>query len=286
MGVMGATSFVGACLIPLLVHAKFNVVAMSRVSRVARQSVRWKVLPDGATATTEFEDEIIPFWVAVCPIVVVPHYFEFLERVGVRRLVVLSSTSRFTKVGSSSRIEQELASSLAQAELDIECWAAKHSVEWVVLRPTLIYGLGLDRNINEIARFIQRFGFFPLLGRATGMRQPIHARDVARACVASLTSKACNRAYNISGGEILSYRTMVVRVFHFLDRRPIFLPIPLLAFKIAIAFMRHFSRFAKWTPAMALRMNQDLVFDHSDAKNDLGFVPRGLTFDPNDIVKR
>ncbi len=62
----------------------------------------------------------------------------------------------------------------------------KQGVEWVILRPTLIYGHGRDKNITEIARFIRRFGFFPLLGKANGLRQPIHVEDVAEACFAAL----------------------------------------------------------------------------------------------------
>jgi nucleoside-diphosphate-sugar epimerase len=286
VGVLGATSFVGACLIPLLIHAKYGVIALSRSKQAAQQSVQWISLPQDNSVLGSVSVDSVPLWIAVCPIVVVPQYFELLERSGVRRLVVLSSTSRFTKTGSSSPLEQELAASLARSEQLVEQWAKNRGVEWVVLRPTLIYGLGLDRNINEIARFIQRFGFFPTMGRAVGMRQPIHARDVAKACVSALASTACDRAYNISGAETLSYRSMVERVFGFLGRKPLFLPIPLFAFQIAIGCMRVFPRFAKWTPAMAQRMNQDLVFDHSDASRDLGFKPRQFLFDPNDIVKR
>ena len=286
VGVLGATSFVGACLIPLLIHANYKVIALSRGKQLAQQSVQWLSLPQDNTKLESVPVASVPFWIAVCPIVVVPQYFELLERAGIQRLVVLSSTSRFTKTESSSPLEQEFAASLAHYEQLVEEWAKSRGVQWVVLRPTLIFGLGLDRNINEIARFIQRFGFFPTMGRAVGMRQPIHARDVAKACVSALSSITCNRAYNISGAETLSYRSMVERVFAFLGRKPLFLPIPLFAFQIAIGCMRVFPRFAKWTPAMAQRMNQDLVFDHSDAIRDLGFKPRRFLFDPNDIVKK
>lgn len=92
---------------------------------------------------------------------------------------------------------------------------------WVILRPTLIYGRGRDRNITVIARFIRRFGFFPVLGRATGLRQPVHAEDVALACHRALEAPAAtNRAYNISGGETVTYREMVRRVFLALEGGP------------------------------------------------------------------
>ncbi|MDI6746185.1 MAG: hypothetical protein QMD17_03475 [Rhodocyclaceae bacterium] len=91
---------------------------------------------------------------------------------------------------------------------------AKQALSVANLPPTLIYGLGRDKNIAEMARFIRRFGFFPVLGKATGLRQPIHTADVAGACLGALRAPdAANRDYNISGGETFAYRDMVARVF-------------------------------------------------------------------------
>ena len=104
-------------------------------------------------------------------------------------------------------------------------------VDWVILRPTLIYGLGQDKNISEIVRLIRRFGFFPLVGQAKGLRQPVHAEDVATACLSALEkTDVVNRAYNLSGGETLSYREMINRVFTALGRRPRLIPYRSLAF--------------------------------------------------------
>jgi nucleoside-diphosphate-sugar epimerase len=166
----------------------------------------------------------------------------------------------------------------------VQAWAANHGVEWVILRPTLIYGLGRDKNITEIARFIQRFGFFPLFGKADGLRQPVHAKDVAAACVAALRAPAAaNRAYNLSGGETLAYRDMVVRVFAALGRTPRLLPVPLSAFRLAVALLRWLPRYRHWSAAMAERMNRDLVFDHAEAARDLAFKPKTFLLSEQDV---
>src|SRR3546814_18582512 len=83
----------------------------------------------------------------------------------------------------------------------------------------MIYGQGREKNSSVMARFIRRFAFFPLFGSAQGLRQPIHAEDVAAACVVALQAPgAANRAYNLSGGETLAYRALVARVFAALGR--------------------------------------------------------------------
>ena len=226
----------------------------------------------------------MPSWICVAPIWVLPDYFGLFDAQGARRVVVLSSTSRFTKDDSTDPEEQAVALRLADAETRLQEWAESRGVEWVILRPTLIYGLGRDKNIAEIARFIRRFSFFPLFGKATGLRQPIHAADVAGACLAALQAPcAANRAYNISGGETLTYRDMVARVFSVLDYRLRLLTVPLWAFRLAVAMLRHLPRYRQWSTAMVERMNRDLVFDHAEAAQDLGFKPRAFVLAAGDL---
>ncbi|WP_342674020.1 NAD-dependent epimerase/dehydratase family protein [Candidatus Accumulibacter aalborgensis] len=221
----------------------------------------------------------------MAPIWVLPEHFALLDAHGARRVVALSSTSRFTKSGSSDSQEQSVAERLAEAEARLQAWAEARGVEWVVLRPTLIYGLGRDKNIVEIARCIRRFGFFPVFGRADGLRQPIHAQDVAGACLAALQAvDVANRAYNISGGETLPYREMVVRVFAALGCPPRLLAVPLPAFRVAVSLLHCLPRYRHWSSAMAERMNQDLVFDHHDAQRDFAFEPRAFVLSQEDVA--
>jgi uncharacterized protein YbjT (DUF2867 family) len=282
-GFLGASSFVGVCSIPLLINAGRHLFAFSRKDNAGNHEagVTWTKLSETSSAQ---QTQAIKDWLCVAPIWVLPEHFLMLEAYGARRVVALSSTSRFTKTDSSDRAEKEVAMRLADAEERVKAWASSKGIEWVILRPTLIYGLGQDKNISEIARFIRRFGFFPLLGDAMGLRQPIHVEDVATACIAALNAPAAaNCAYNISGGETLPYREIVSRVFAAQHRRPWLVPIPLAAFNLAIKVLRVLPGCRHWSAAMAGRMNRDLVFDHSDAERDLGLSFRPFVIGPGDL---
>ena len=286
IGVLGATSLVGKCLLSLLAEAKFQVTAFSRQKiESLGDSVAWRRLHSSSQVYLSVKaEESIPLWICVAPIWVLPEYFDFFEAHGARRVVVLSSTSRFTKHDSADFEEQAVSRRLAIAETHLQEWAESRGVEWVILRPTLIYGFGHDKNISEIARFIRRFGVFPLFGKACGLRQPIHAADVASACLAALRSpRVANRAYNISGGETLTYREMVVRIFTALDRSPRMLTVPLWVFRSAVTAIRCLPRYRQWTTAMAERMSLDLVFDHADATRDFAFQPRCFEMTNRDL---
>jgi nucleoside-diphosphate-sugar epimerase len=283
LGLLGATSLVGECLLPLLTKAGWQVTAFSR--RAIEQvggGAEWRQISPAdrqgdvkRADLAEWRREKITCWLCVAPLWVLADYLDILEASGVRRIVAMSSTSRFTKENSPDPAEQAVARRLAEAECHLQTWAETQGVTWVILRPTLIYGRGRDKNVCEIARFIRRFGFFPLLGPAEGLRQPVHAEDLAAACLAALEAPAAaNRAYNLCGGETLPYREMVRRVFVTLNRRPRLLKIPLSGFSIMLAVMRLLPRYRHWSVAMAERMSCDLVFDNTDALRDLKFTPR------------
>ena len=281
VGVLGATSLVGGGLLPLLIENGWQVAAFSRHASVAAilPNIAWwkpgNDLPDG---------EHIHCWVSLAPIRVLPLYYDWLLRSGAKQIVALSSTSRFTKVDSSDPTERALAQGLAESEMRLSEWAESHGIAWTILRPTLIYGEGRDKNLSQIARLIRRFGFFPLLGEARGLRQPIHLQDLAATCVAALELPvASNRAFNLSGAESLTYREMVRRVFAAMGRRPFFVRAPLSLFRFAVATMRLMPRFRNWSPAMAERMNRDMVFDHSEAERELGFTPRAFILRAEDL---
>lgn len=287
VGVIGASSLVGHCAVPLLTRKGCQVVAFSRENRSDRNAlgVAWQQLP--APNSPGGADLVIEEWLCLAPIWVLPQYFPLLAAHGARRVVALSSTSRFTKVRSSEQADAAVAARLTHGEEALMVWAEEKGIEWVILRPTLIYGLGLDKNLTEIARFIQRFSFFPLIAHATGLRQPIHAHDAAMACVTALHAPAAaNHDYNIAGQESLPYQEMVRRIFVAAHLRPRLITIPLWVFRVALSCLRILPKYRKWSAAMAERMRRDMVFDCSDATRDLGFAPRAFVFGPEDFPHR
>jgi nucleoside-diphosphate-sugar epimerase len=117
-----------------------------------------------------------------------------------KRAVVFSSTSVITKQDTEVDAEREMIRRLADAERRIAALCDQHNVEWTILRPTLIYAEGRDTNITPLSRLIRRFGFMPLVGGASGLRQPVHAEDLAIGALAAASSRAAiNKFYALPG---------------------------------------------------------------------------------------
>jgi nucleoside-diphosphate-sugar epimerase len=274
VGVIGATSFVGTRLLDRLGEpaSSRRVVACSRDAgppATADQRVEWHRLAVGR----RIGGGPIPRWVTLCPVWSVAEQMPLLAAAGARRLVVVSSTSRFTKVASPAAADRALAGRLASAEETVALAAASHGIELTILRPTMTYDGVHDHNVAAIARFIRRAGFFAVAGPAAGLRMPVHADDVASACRRAVDTDGLRPSYELSGGETLTYREMVRRIFAWLGRPPRILTVPEAVIRATAPLAARVPR-AGPLVAMACRMNDDLVFDHGPAAADLAFAPR------------
>ena len=300
VGLLGGTSFVGQSVLAHLRAAGLRdtdptaanrlVFAFSRSAAAAAaanpsEGVHWHRLPAAPELETEpLLPTPIPQWIAVCPLWAVSAQLPLLAAAGARRLVALSSTSRLTKRDSVAAAERAVAARLAAAEEEVLEQARTQGIVATILRPTMIYDGIHDRNVTAIAGFIRRYGFFPVAGAAAGLRQPVHADDVAAAAVAALARDGLCDTYELSGGETLSYREMVRRIFIWLGRPPRLATVPLTLVRATGPLVGLLPGLGKLS-AMAARMNKDLVFDHGAATRDIGFQPRAFTLplqgDPN-----
>jgi nucleoside-diphosphate-sugar epimerase len=280
--VTGASSQIGRFLLPRLVAGGYSVAAISRNPSAESTvgAVSWTVgdisdIDENRAFALPQADTLIH----VAPLRLLPGLLHGFLAQGGQRVICFGTTSRFVKAASADAGEQSFAAAQIAAEEQIATLCATSGAHWTLFRPTLIYGCEMDRNVTLIARLIRRFDVFPLLGVANGLRQPVHADDLAAACVAVLDTPATfDKAYDLTGGETLSYRQMVERIFAALDRPPRFIAVPITAFQLAMWLVSRIPRFRDFNAEMARRMNDDLVFDSAPAQHDFGYAPR--VFEP------
>ncbi|USQ96359.1 SDR family oxidoreductase [Caulobacter sp. RL271] len=270
--VLGATSLIGDHLLRRLVAEGFDPVAFSR--RPPSEDACWI---GGDLKDADLEERLPPAATvfSLSPIWLLPAVLPLLKARGMERLIAFSSTSRFTKTDSPDAGERAVALELASAEAAVETWCGEHGVAWTLLRPTLIYDEGHDENVSRIARLVKRFHVMPLAGAGEGLRQPVHAADLAAGALAAAHAPATrDRAYNLVGGETVTYRVMVDRVFEGLGKTPRSLPMPVWLFGLIMRLAKPFYPGA--TTAMGTRMGQDLTFDSGEAVRDFAWAPRAF----------
>ncbi|WP_347340829.1 NAD-dependent epimerase/dehydratase family protein [Rhodopseudomonas boonkerdii] len=272
---IGATGIVGGYIVEHLVRAGEHPLALSRRQRQSND-VDW--LQGDLTRPAELN---IPEAQTLYCTVEVGVLADALSRIAspsLKRVVAFTSTSIVTKINSEIPSERELLQRLADGERRLGAVCEQLGIEWTILRPTVIYAEGRDGNVSRLARLIQRFGFLPLMGSGAGLRQPVHAEDLAIGAIAAAGSPAAaNRTYALPGGEVLSYREMVGRIFDALGKPRRIVSAPPVLWRLAFTLAKPF--FPHANVAMGNRMAKDMTFDASTAMRDFGWKPRG--FEPS-----
>lgn len=265
MLVLGASSQIGHFLLPRLHAGGYAVLALSRVERAPAPGMSWLRggLPDGMPETVPPLTAIISYG----PLWAFAQWLQQAPLQGAPRVVATSSMSAQSKRDSSVPAEREIARQLREGEHALAQACSQRGLDWTVLRPTLVYGAGLDKSLTPIARRAMRLRVFPLpAGR--GLRQPVHADDVAMASVAALQSApAIGQILPIGGGERLAAAAMFARVRHSLP--VVTLPLPLPAALLSLG-----RRAAPRLRGPLTRLEHDLIADNSELERCLQIRPR------------
>ena len=268
--VIGATGLVGGYLVDHLIRAGERPFALSR-SQQDRPGVDW--LRGDLQKPDMLRVPAFSTLYCTADAILLPAALSHLFNPSLRRVVVFSSTSVLTKLDSEVIAERETLRALADAEQKIVGACERSNVGWTILRPTMIYAEGRDLNISRLARLIRRFGFMPVVGAAPGLRQPVHAEDLAIGAIAAAASPAAaNRFYSLPGAETLTYREMIGRIFDALQLPRRTIAVPVFVWRAIFALAKPL--FPGANVAMGIRMMKDMTFDSTPAIRDFGWNPR------------
>lgn len=268
----GASSQIGVFVIPRLIQAGFKVLAVSRKGKPEDyphfEQVRWLNESEAHDAARNCR-----FLLSAGPMDLGLRLL--MSNTCIQNIVVFSSSSARSKRESANQAEREQIDNILVLESKLRLTAENRGSRLVIFRPTLIYGCGLDTNISRLAAWIQRFGWLPVNGKASGQRQPVHADDLASAAVAALLSEVdLPSVMFLTGGDVLSYSNMVRRIFASLGKQQRLIRLPQWFFVSTVKLLSVLKVFGDINSEMVRRQNTDLVFDDCEARKLLAYKPR------------
>lgn len=268
--VTGARSQLGVFLLPRL------LMDGHRVSAVSRE------VADAPVAVTEDLEWVSPGMIEgdrpACLVSCGPIELAFeLVSSGrvVDKAVVFSTSSIRTKAASADRAERTKVERIAGDEERLKELCERKGIALALIRPTLVYGCGLDANVSLLLRLGEKTGLIPVSGRAEGLRQPVHAGDLAELATRILrTDFGGFYAGEAAGGSTLSYRAMAKQVAPCGSRRIRVLGLPKGLFAGLVRVAGLFGPWPDINPEMVHRQSRDLVFDDSAFRRRFGWNPR------------
>ena len=287
--VTGASSQLGIFLLPRLREAGFEVLAFSRRAPVSplqtAESVNW-VHPDYLERQ---QPDVIPeasptriVLVSCGPLELACELIE--KRPAISRVVAFSTSSVISKKNSADQQEKTLIGRIASQEQRLSNMCHEHGLPLLLLRPTLIYGCGMDSNVSLLRGLAQRFGAIPLAGAAQGQRQPVNADDLASLVASAVEQDApVNLVSEVAGGSTLSYREMAERVAASCSKKVRLLTVPAGLLAAAVNGLSLLPPWKGLTAEMVKRQSIDLLFDDSALRKALNYDPRPFQPGPQDF---
>lgn len=265
----GATGLLGSALSNLLLAKGYEVRCLVRQSSPHTSRLdptRTEIVGGNAEDVDDLQRALsgVEAMVHVAGIEYAPWVLEAVHRAGVERLVVVGSTSVHSayefRSGPKRRMEHLIRES---------------GLEYTIVRPTMIYGSELDKNVHRLLRFLDRSPVFPMFGPGDNLWQPVYHEDCARGILGALEQPiTVGKTYDLPGAEPLAYLELVRTAAAALDRRPCVLRIPLELVRRALRLAELASIRLPVTSEQVLRLREDKAYSYEEARRELGYAPR------------
>jgi nucleoside-diphosphate-sugar epimerase len=193
-----------------------------------------------------------------------PRVLEAAQRSKVERLVAVSSTSAHSAYPSRS------APKLRMEEL-----VRGSGLDYTIVRPSMIYGSELDKNMHRLLRFLDRSPLFPMFGPGDNLWQPVYHEDCARGVYEALVRPvAVRRSYDLPGAEPMTYAEIVRTAAGALGRKPRIVRVPLEPVRRALAAAEALRLPLPIKSEQVLRLREDKAYPYHEAREELGYAPR------------
>ena len=271
IAVTGAMGFVASRLLPRLAESGrplFAVVRPGRDASVLERAgigIRHADLEEPERFAAAFE--AIESVVHLSGMAQATRLVPVLQAAGVRRGVFISSAGVYTKLKSASADKKRAGESVLRAS----------TIDFTILRPSMIYGTPRDRNMARLLEWIRRFPVVVVPGAGRTPQQPVHVDDLVSAIVASLAqAHRGGREYDVGGPAALALRDVIRACGVALGRRVVVVPTPLGATHRAVTLLQRLRLPSPVRPEQVLRLDESKAVDIGPARRELGFAPRSF----------
>jgi nucleoside-diphosphate-sugar epimerase len=188
----------------------------------------------------------------------------------VKRLILVHTTGIYSKFKMASENYINIEKKISELQNE-----ASKEISITILRPTMIYGDLLDKNVSEFIKMVDRLSIMPVIDGGKNLIQPVHASDLGSAYYQVLMNlKVGNgRAYNLSGQRPIQMKSFLTLISNELNKKTIFIHVPLYAAETLAKTLKIFSFNKIDYVEKVQRMSEDRSFKNDEAIRDFNYNP-------------
>lgn len=185
---------------------------------------------------------------------------------GVKNIIFISSRLADSTYGKNV---------YGQTKLEAEEIIKKSGLNFIILRPALIYGEN-DKDLTRIIKIIKRFPLIPILGDGNYYLQPVYVKDIVNTIIFILKNNIFNKkTYNLAG-EPISYNEIVNQICKRLNKKVTKIHLSPKLIKPLIWIYEKISPNPSITTSQINSFVRAKILDINEAKKDLNFNPISL----------
>lgn len=196
----------------------------------------------------------------------------------VNKVVLIHTTGIYSKYRSYSSLYEKIEEEIMNKSYP--------NTNYIILRPTMIYGNDRDHNMHKLIKFIKKSPIFPLFGDGSSLMQPIHVEDLATATISAHQSKELlNEDFDLSGGSVVTYKEVITVIKNGLGKNLKVISIPIKLAVLGAGFLAKVLPKPIITIEQVKRLQEDKAYSHEKARRLLRFDPRSFNEGILDEIK-
>ncbi|MBT5472364.1 MAG: NAD(P)-dependent oxidoreductase [Nitrospina sp.] len=137
-----------------------------------------------------------------------------------------NSVRRFIFISSAAASEE--GGEYGVSKLRCEEMVRESHLNWVILRPSEVYGPNMQEGIGKLITWIKKFPIIPVIGDGSYFLSPVYVDDIVQAIVEVFKKGSLEKEIlNLSGPEKFTMSGLIDRLaqIHKVQRKKIFLPV-------------------------------------------------------------
>lgn len=182
---------------------------------------------------------------------------------GVNRVIFVSTRA----IGSDS-------GAYGQSKLAAEEIVKESGINWVILRPSEVYGMRGDEMIEKLIEFIKRSYLIPVIKTSQNTLTPLYINDLITALGKVIEQdNLTDKIYLLAGPESFSFNGVIGQICQFYQLKRLKVYCPLLLLKLTVRTLSLAPIKSFLTYDQIARFLSPKSADISLAQKDLGFSP-------------
>lgn len=196
-----------------------------------------------------------------------PLLLEIANKYKVNKVVLIHTTGVYSKYRSYSSLYETIEKEILNNSYP--------NTNYIILRPTMIYGNHRDHNMHKLIKFLNMSPIFPIFGDGSSLMQPVHVQDLANATIAAFQSESIfNEDFDLSGGSVETYNSVLEIISIELKKKVRFVHVPI---NLAIFGAKISSKILP-KPIVSVeqveRLQENKAYSNQKARDLLGYNPR------------